>query len=269
MKFRSYRPQPPSVWRLLIWLRQYNFKDWNLLADILEHVHFITTKEIEKTLVDLNARLLEKLKRQGIEPDHVIYMSIDEAGSSSPVMLNLLRDAARLPQLGCHFLDSHQGVRLGELTTLLHTGAVIYVDDFSGTGKQFCDDRDEIAQSIQGSFEEYLLLPWICEESVKRLGARGIDPIANHVDSKVSRPLHELSSLLPAASKQRLLKLCTEISPYMSLGFFDLATMVVFEHNCPDTTPLILRGSEMQTPMKGILPRTSDLPPHMNEALNV
>ena len=60
-------------------------------------------------------------------------------------------------------------------TNELEEGAIVYVDDFAGTGRQFCTTRDNVKENIVGSFVEFLLVPVICEEALYELGKRDIE----------------------------------------------------------------------------------------------
>jgi hypothetical protein len=175
-------------------------------------------------------------------------------------MLNLLRDGARLERFGCRMIDGRDSLGLNRLTNALGEGALIYVDDFLGTGNQFCQERDFVIKSVIGPFSEFLLVPFICEEAIYNIAERGIEAFAGHVHSKVERPLHDNSPLMDPDSKQRMIDICNGISPKMGLGYGQLATMVVLYRNAPNSIPAIFRGSRDQTPFAGIFPRTTDLP---------
>jgi hypothetical protein len=109
---------------------------------LLEKVAYFSEAQVKKFLVDQNNALMSRLEADGLLPNKFIYVQVDEAGSSSPVMLNLLRDSAGLQQRGCHLLDSRDISSLISLTNSLGEGAIIYVDDFLGSGMQFCQSRD-------------------------------------------------------------------------------------------------------------------------------
>lgn len=136
----------------------------------------------------------------------------------------------------------------------------MYVDDFVGSGDQFCTARDFAMTSVVGTFSEFLLVPSICEEAIYEIGKRGIEAYAGHLHSKAERPLHDNSNLFEATCKQRMRELCSGISPKMGLGYKELATMVVLYRNAPNGIPAILRGSLNQKPFRGVFPRTTDLP---------
>jgi len=175
-------------------------------------------------------------------------------------MLNVLRDKAGLERVGCQFVDSRDALGISRATNRFGEGALIYVDDFAGSGDQFTEARNFAWQHVIGSFSEFLLIPSICEEAVFELGKLGVEPVAGHVHAKAERPLHESSTILSIDAKQRLFDVCEGIRPKMPLGYKRMATMVVLYRNAPTSIPGIFRGSLNQTPFAGIFPRTNDLP---------
>jgi hypothetical protein len=259
-KYRGYLPQPVTMFRVLRWLWQFKRSDRKDIGRLLDSILYLSEHLVRKILVDQNAALMERLAMFGVPPENIIYVQVDEAGSSSGVMLNMLRDAAGLQQRGCNFLDSNDVLGINRLTNKLGSGALVYIDDFVGTGMQFCSSRDFAAQNVVGSFSEFLLVPCICEEGISEIAKRGVEPYAGHVHSKAERPLHDNSAILDRATKRRLIEVCERIDPTIGVGFLGSAAMVVLYRNAPDNIPIIFRGNEKQEPFFGIFPRTTDLP---------
>ncbi|MDA2933337.1 hypothetical protein MYX82_03230 [Acidobacteria bacterium AH-259-D05] len=157
-------------------------------------------------------------------------------------------------------IDSKDTRSFNEVTNTLETGAIVYVDDFCGTGNQFRKNRDPVAQYIIGNFAEFFLVPCICEEAVEKLEEAGITPIYEYLHTKKERPLHAECDVLEPDIKEELVKLAERIHPRVGLGFRELATMIVFYRNAPNTMPLLFRGSLKQSPYIGVFPRSDDLP---------
>lgn len=260
LRFRDYRPQPVTFGSAKRWIKQFEKQDRKHVGFMLDKIIYLSEPGTRQILVEQNAALMKRLAAAGLSPKKIIYVQVDEAGSSSPVMLNMLRDAAGLERLGCRFVDSRDSLGLNKATNEVGEGALIYVDDFVGTGNQFCEARDFAAKSLVGTFSEFLLVPSICEEGIYKLADRGIEAFAGHVHAKAERPLHDNSNLLDRDAKERLRLVCKGISPKMSLGYKELATMVVLYRNAPNSVPALLRGNQNQTPFAGIFPRTTDLP---------
>jgi len=262
-RLRDYRPKKVTIRSINKWLSQFPKSDRKALIGLLNRVRYFSEPETERALVELNRRLLDRLAGSGISIDRVVYVQVDEAGSSSGVMLNMLRDAARLEGQGCRFLDSKDIPGLRRATEELGEGAIIYVDDFAGTGKQFSKSWQFVRQYVVGNFSEFFLLPCICEEAKDLLELQGVEPVAQHIHTIAERPLHDRCTVLHPDIKKRLRDLCAEISEKShGLGYKRLATMVVIYTNAPNHTPLVLRGNPSQNKYIGVIPRTTDLPFH-------
>jgi hypothetical protein len=260
LRFRDYKPQPLSLLSGRRWIRQFDKKDRDLAEQLLDNIIYLSEANTRKILVDQNAALMRRLLAAGLSPKQFIYVQVHDAGSSSPVMLNLLRDAAGLERMGCKFMDSRDSLRLNRTMNDIGEGALIYVDDFVGTGNQFCAERDFAAESFVGTFSEFLVAPSICEEAFYKIAERGIEAFAGHVHSKAERPLHANSTIFDPDEKDRMKLVCKGVNSRFGLGYRELATMVVLYRNAPNTVPAVLRGSLNQTPFVGIFPRTTDLP---------
>lgn len=258
--FRDYRPAKASIRRLNEWLDQFSDDDRTPLLRLLTHVKYFDEGWVRTTLVAQNEALLRRLSRDGVTIKNVIYIQYDDAGSSSGVMLNLLKDSANIGSMGCHFIDGHHGLEISRVTNGLERGAVVYVDDFLGTGRQFCRARDQISQSFVGTFSEFVLAPVICEEALTPLADRRIKWYQGKIHERGERPLHENSVILTQAQRERLTEIALGMSATYGLGFDRLATMAVLYRNAPNTMPLLLRGDFGQRPRFGILPRAQDLP---------
>lgn len=261
-RLRGYHPQRVTFQSVYKWLRQFPQSDHHALIHLLKRVIYFSEHDTRTALVELNRRLLERLAAQGIPVNKVVYVQVGEAGSSSPLMLNMLRDAALLEGRGCKFCDSKDVRGLRDITDKMEEGAIIYIDDFGGTGDQFTKSRGWVAQFILGKFAEFFLLPCICSEAEHKLCLLGIETVYKHLHTTDERPLHDDCSLFSPKTKERIRELCGEIvdRPGGGLGYHNMATMVVFYRNATNHLPSVLRGNRAQDRYKGVLPRTTDLP---------
>jgi hypothetical protein len=243
------------------WLRPHSRENRNALLRFLGSLKYLTEEDTKRTLLRLNTALLNRLQGSGIPPKDVIYVQVHDAGSSSPVMLNLLKDFAHLQRLGCKLIDSKDATGLNKLFGSIDTGAVVYVDDFAGTGNQFCGVRDVLSQLIPTTFIEFVIMPGMCEEAYRRISQRGIEAYTGFIHSRADRPLDQSSGILDPGTRTRLRELCGQVFPPVGLGYEGVASHVVFYRNAPNTIPAVLRGSRNQKPYPGLFPRTDDFPP--------
>jgi len=260
-RFRGYEPQPVTVKTVCRWVGQFSPPDRKYLPTLLKHIRYVDEQETRRILFDLNRQLVERLANEGIPIEKIIYVQVDEAGSSSPFMLGLLKNDARLDRLDCKFVDSRDVRMLRDTTDSLEEGAIIYVDDFAGTGRQFCRSRDFVIPYTVGNFAEFFLVPFICEEAVRELAKRGVEPITAGIHKAEDRLLRTECTLVAPKIRDHLTSLSSRINPKWALGDRNMGAMIVFYRNAPNSVPLILRGSLNQDPYVGILPRSTDLPP--------
>jgi hypothetical protein len=259
-RFRTYRPFKVTPYSAYRWLRQFSKQERRALRKATEHLHFVSVKDFMRSLIQRNRELLRKIQDAGVPLSNIIYVSVGDAGSSSHATLTILRDQAGLENLGCKLADGRSFNALEDLTNRLGSGAIIYVDDFAGTGKQFTEDQGELSEYIFGNFSQYFLVHTACEEAVDKIDGNGVSPWPCAIHRQVSRPLHEKSSLLGATDKQRIRDLCSTINRPNALGWGDIAVSVVIFRNTPDNVPCVYRGTLGQRRFKGLVPRVGDLP---------
>jgi hypothetical protein len=259
-KFRGYEPQPVTPTTLYRWLRQFESADRRVALSLLDHVIYYSKNRMIKALVNQNTALLDRLSVEGIPIQNVIYVHIHEPGSSSSVTINLLRNKANLERLGWNIADAANPQNIVDLIVKLKQVAIVYVDDFVGSGVQFCGSRDFLSGFFPMSVPEFVLAPCVCEEALGRLGKRDVEVCTDRIHYKAERPLHPNSFILDSSSKSRFRQIATDIDLHGGMGFGGLAAMVAMYMNAPDNMPLVLRGNEGQDKFRGILPRTTDLP---------
>ena len=260
-KLRGYQPKRVTLRAVMLWARQFPKGYRNELVRLVAKFQFVSEEETARHLVELNRKVLNALKEDGLSEKNVIYIATDTAGSSSGVMLDLLRRRANLERAGAKFLHSGEGEAIQRKTMQLQNGAIIYVDDFAGTGKQFSRSRKRVAEYITGGFSEFFLVPCICEEAIEQCKKIGVQVESGLVHMRRQRPLHSESVFFSSEKRNELLRICREKigAGKPVLGFNGLATNVVLYRNAPNTTPLVFRGNLGQQPVHGILPRFDDL----------
>ncbi len=259
----DYRPQKITFGRAFAWIQQFHGKERAALRKATPHIKYFSEQEMVSDLVQANKELLVKLDAKGVKISEIIYVGIHDAGSSSHVVLNLLRDHGRLEKAGCSFVTvgPHNMIDFRTLTTKIRKGAIVYVDDFAGTGNQFCKIRKQVSEVINGNFSEFVLLHAVCEEGLSQIIKNDVEVVSTLVHYKTDRPLHENSSILNESERKLLRTRCLRISKGYGLGYERLASMVVYYRNSPNTTPLIFRGDLGQYPYVGLVPRTTDFSP--------
>jgi len=258
---RGYAHKKINFKAILAWLNQFPETEKLEILDLLFHIHYYSEKEVKEILCKHNEKVLNKLHQDGVTDDHIIYITIGDPGSSTHIMLNLLRDGANLERRKVHLIDSKDIIKLAKLTNELGNGAVIYIDDFAGTGNQFISSREYITKNVPllNQFSEFFLVPCICEEAFKIISKASVEVVSNYIHAKNDRLLHPDSILLNKDIKLRIVELSSEIDTGAPLGYKGLASMVVFFRNAPNGLPPLFRGNVGQDKKTGIFPRSTDL----------
>ena len=229
----------------------------NDAARLAANLEYFSRSQIVNDLTMLNARIEARLSEDGIPARNIVYVAMDDPPSSSSAMCKLLRDQGGLSR--AKFVAATSGLEINEVTKGLRTGAVVYVDDFSGSGTQFRSARADVRDNIVGTFSEFFLLPCICEEALNVVERQGVVAMYQKHHTKSERPLLPESDFLNEKARAKLIEHSEKTWGRNSLGFNMLATNVVFSHAAPDTTPIMFRGNKGQDPWFGIVPRWAEL----------
>lgn len=258
-RFRCYKQRKITLASVWSWYRQFDLSDRAALRSLVRHVQYISEAQFPTILLEIHKRLIDWLSSNGYQKRQIVFMSFDDAGSSSAAVLNSLRDAAHLEVQGFKMLHSGEINRIGEVTFDIGEGVLVYVDDFIGSGRQLARNIKAVRPLVQGNFIEVVVAICVCEEATEALEKLGVDSFKEFRHLKSERPLHADGQCIAAAQKERLLKLCEKMGPPHGLGFQRMATMVILFRNSPNNTPIVLRGNPGQKPYVGLLPRTTDL----------
>lgn len=262
IRFRGYIPKPITKDVIWQWLNHFEPQHQDLAFKLLKKIKYFSQNEMERSFIAHNTRLLGQLNALGIPDKNIIYVSLDDAGSSSDKMIIMLKERVRLEKRIKKFIHAHDIHELAATISKLENGAIIYVDDFAGTGKQFLKSRNFIAKNVPllNLFSEYLLVHCMCDEAYKNISPLGIDIRWANYHSYIDRPLHPNSTLITEKDKEIMMKYCRAVSPSSPLGYGDMAAMVTYYRNSPNNMPSIFRGKENQQEWMGILPRLTDVP---------
>ena len=260
--YRRLRDYEPNRGRLTLrrvrdWVNQFPKASRDDVARLAANLEYFSTSRIVRDLETLNTQIAARLSADGIPASNIVYVAFDDPPSSSPAMCKLLRDQGGLS--GAKFVAATSGLEINKVTTSLATGAIVYVDDFSGTGQQFMSARADVRENINGTFSEFFLLACICEEALRIVEGQGVVAMCERRHTRSERPLLAEGTFLDVAARIRLVEHSEKTWGVGSLGFNMLATNVVFSHAAPDTTPTMFRGNKGQDPWFGIVPRWAEV----------
>ncbi|WP_420454144.1 phosphoribosyltransferase-like protein [Rubrivirga sp.] len=260
-KFPGYRPRYVDSKVILDWAIQFPKPARSRVLGLLDHIIYVSEEDATDSLRQLNNRIVTSLGRDGVGIPNIIYIQIDDAGSSSPVMLSMLKNVCNLERLGALFKDSRDLEGIVESTSSLREGAIVYVDDFSATGDQFMKNRKNVSEYITGNFSEFFLAPCLCEEARNKIEGSGVKVVTSLVHTRDERPLRPESDVLDEEDRKELLELSKMSGERNPLGYGGVGSMVVFWRGAPNNTLPLIRGNYLQDRIKGVFPRADHLPP--------
>ena len=260
-RLHDYKPNKGrlTLGRVRDWVNQFPKTCRDDVARLAANLEYFSKSRIVADLRTLNAEIEARLREDDISSENIVYIAFDDPSSSNSAMCKLLRDQGGLS--GAIFVAATSGLRIRNVTRDLGTGAIVYVDDFSGTGKQFMSAREDMRDNIAGTFSEFFLLPCICEEALRVVEDVGVVAMYKKRHSRSERPLLPEGTFLDEAARVRVVEHSEKTWGTGSLGFDQLATNVVFSHAAPDTTPIMFRGDKGQHPRFGIVPRWAEVKP--------
>ena len=256
---RYYEPNSGhlTLRRVRDWVNQFPKTCRDDVARLAANLEYFSKSRIIGDLEALNAQIENRLSKDGISASNIVYVAFGDPPSSSPAMCKLLRDQGGLS--GGKFLAATSGLEINQVTKRFGTGAIVYVDDFSGSGDQFVTAREDVRENIAGTFSEFFLLPCICEEALRVVEGQGVVAMYQRRHTRPERPLLPEGNFLDEVARRSIVEHSERTWGERSMGFDLLATNVVFSHAAPDTTPIMFRGNKGQDPWFGIVPRWAEV----------
>ncbi len=240
--FTSYRHQITEE-RLQRWIDQFSVKDRDLAARVLDCVDFINHEQMSAGFRMLLSGI------DGWSPDatvrrgtwrFVAYSS--SAGESGDEMLHKFRVANNLASKKFNELFIYKSDLMRAKLGLKDT--VVFVDDFSGTGKQICESWLELQELLPGEPRAFLFLVAASEKAIKRVNNEtGISCIPHFTMKDRDNIFSERCSFFNSSDRDNLLKYCLKADKKQPKGFGDCGYVVVFSHSCPNNTIPVLHAS--------------------------
>jgi hypothetical protein len=163
------------------------------------------------------------------------------AGESGDEMLHVFRLANRLNLKKYNHLFIYKSELLSE--NLGSKDTVVFIDDFSGTGKQVCDTWPEIQELLPGSPRVFLFLV--------AAGVGGCKKIEKQTEIILvpSIRLTEQDNIFSPCCRHftkdeqcKVLSYCKKASRQTPRGHGDCGYVIVFAHTCPNNSIPILHA---------------------------
>lgn len=260
-RFGSYQPQSVDREKLRLWLRQFEPTDYDLILRVLENVEFYDLAWQQNLLRALHRAVRTEANNDGFRKlENLVFVPIGETAESGHEIITRYRNVNRINNTNARL------AQVLELPELLYQAskdgknlALIFLDDFIGTGKNVSDYwKNVLSQYIYPTQPMYVGTLVACSVGLRKVEEE--TPL-RVIPVHIVQPRHLLNDTdrFTPAEKYRIRAYCDRVgNPPLGIG--DLGVMVAFAHGCPNNTLSIIRGSKRQDHWRGILPRYGDLP---------
>lgn len=264
-RFRSYEPRPVTPIVAFRYLRQFPRDLRHEITQVLGRVSYLTSAQVKESLFDECRIAITRLLQAGIQEANILIVPAHATGESAVHSLNLIRDslAVEFPELRFHEAGP---AAARDLVRMRAESAVIFLDDFIGTGDQFTDSLIAWTSALAGRTTRFILVAAVvCSEGKARIEDRGALVQPGLIHSSDDRFLAVCLSACGEESMKRLAVLACELQSRMPFGHGNGGSMVVLSRNSPTNLPLLLRGSDGQRVWFGLFPRKDQVEPRSYE----
>jgi len=251
-RFRYYR-DPPDRAAVRAWLHRFNSNDRDIAARILDCVEVISEKEIHegysRVLKALPGWHTNKQDRDG----NWYFVGFGDAGESGQSMVRIFREANNLASekynyLFCNILDLPR-----KKATAADT--IVFIDDFSGTGRQVCRKWPVIFELVASSDAQfYLVLTAATETAIEEIQEKTLLSVKTRVRIQKNENVFSASChRFTPAERQRLLHYCSRADSDQPRGFGECGLLYVLSHKTPNNSIPILHVNNRN--WRGLFPR--------------
>lgn len=238
------------------WLGQFSNQHRALALRLAQTIQYYSTHSVNGQLRELRKLLDQHIESAGDTEASAFYIPGGRTAESGPSILHRFRNMNRMQNSSrfIELLDAPQ--RLFEVENPI----VIFLDDFIATGKQMSDYwRDVISQLVPEYFPAFHAVVAAFPDGIKRIeGETPLTVVSVHELSSRHQLLGNANTVFSKSQKRTLQHYCNDWGNH-PLGYGDIGALVAFSHGTPNNAPSVIRGSESQVPMRGILPGWEDL----------
>lgn len=252
IKFRHYR-EPPDETLIEAWISRFEEADQELAAKVLDHVTVVSNRDIltgyRTALNGLPGWDRNPNSRQG---DRWFFVGFGRAGESGPAMVRYFREGNDLAY------SEYDGLfaSLSDLPDLRLTAndIVVFIDDFSGSGRQVSLMWPRIAELVASEARCYLLLTALTGKARERIEkSTDLHLIYSYMLGPENALFDELNDDFSPDEKGVIERYCAVADPKWPRGFGSLGILFVLHHKSANNCLPILYVNEER--WRGLFPR--------------
>lgn len=222
------------------WLEQFENGDKDIAARILDSVEFLSSQQISTSFRQILNSLpgwnINEAEREG-RWRFVAYSS--SSGESGDSMVHKFRLANGLGRNIYNDLFIYRSELYRE--NLTPDDTVVFIDDFSGSGTQICNNWSQLQELLPGEPTIYLVLVAINESARERITNETDLQVVSQIDlGNKDNIFSEQCEHFTPEEKAKILKYCRRADRRNPKGSSDCGMVLVFAHNIPNNSIPIL-----------------------------
>jgi hypothetical protein len=223
-----------SAGRVLAWLSQFDEDDLPLAIEIIEAVRYFNAVNIRT----MTRELFELASAELVARDlaHAAFVAVGGPASGSATVARVLREQLRG--------TPHRLVTMLELAQAPagQFDAVVFVDDFSGTGSTLVRWWDTVEPIVRPINAEVFIGLLVLNEPARPLIEVFGQVIAVEELGPAQNTLSAVNETFTNDQKQRIRHYCaaTGVSQALRSGYGNCALLLAFKHVCPNNSLPIL-----------------------------
>ena len=220
--------------RVVRWLEQFRDSDIALAVQIVRAVRYLNAANLRAMTKQFFQIAIDELRDQGHE--RVVFLPVGDAGSGSSTVARVLRERVKGTR--------HQMLSMVDLINVTpgSIGAIVFVDDFSGTGMTLEEwwKRVEALVLPTGAtvFVGLLVLNGQARGRIEQFA----DVVAVEELDISDNVFSDQNNQFSAEQKVKLLEYCqrTGCGPDFERGFGNCGLLLAFKHGCPNNSLPVL-----------------------------
>jgi hypothetical protein len=250
-RFRYYR-DPPNRAAIDRWLQLFDEPHRDVACKVLDRVVVVSEREIQQGYLAALGSLPGWMERDEANGGRWFFVGFGRAGESGPAMVRIFREAndlalSRYDRLFCELSDL-PSLKLTALDT------VVFIDDFSGTGRQVCRMWPVVAEMVASEATCHLILTAATTVAVQAIGSR--TDLALHVKMTLEEGDNVFSAAnqeFSAEEKEVIRAYGAKADPRTPEGYGKSGLLFVLSHKTPNNSLPILHVNEPH--WRGLFPR--------------
>lgn len=259
-RFQGYLPRSADFFAIRAFVHQFDSRTRPVALEMLNNIRFYSANETQAEFKRMLLELQRKYLAEGLPESAVYVLPASDTGASSREMFQLCKSICKEQRINFEFFD-RGALELRKKLRGLNRCILVFVDDFSGSGKQFetsIATKWSTVTGISGVTSVFMTVV-ICTEAVSTLTKAGVELKFSH-EHGIGERFQSLS-LNPkiAGGFPVLCSYARELHNREPVGYKHMGCMVVMYRNSSNNMPLLLRGTRGQRIWRGLFPRHEQL----------